>query len=113
MKIINKNEGRYIPYKLSKNSLSLNDELTLNLDKYERDDSVRIDICFDRNKTLVMGVIPGIAELYAAQIEIPAREYTEVDSGKVNENDEPIYVPEPVPFEPKNITLTLWGLEEI
>ncbi|GHV42502.1 hypothetical protein FACS189490_11610 [Clostridia bacterium] len=103
MNVIYKNDGSYIPYDLSGGKLTLNDELTLKLDKYERDDPAHIDVCLDRNGNLVMGVIPRLAELYAAQIDIPAREYAETVEG-----EEVVFTA--VPFSPDNATLTLWGL---
>ena len=112
MNIINKNEGTYIPYTLQGNILSFADELTLFLNKYERDNPVHIDICQDKFGNLVMGVIPGVAETYVAEIDIPAREYTEVDSGEVDDYGNEIYTSTPVPYNPDNTTLTLWGLEE-
>ena len=111
MNIVNKNEGTYIPYTLTGNSLSINNELTLALDMYERDDPVHFDICYDKLDNLVMGVIPGVAEYYVAQIDIPARTYTQTDTGEVDEDGNEIYTPTPVPYDPDNTTLTLWALE--
>jgi len=112
MNIVTKTEGEYIPYSLTGNALTLNEELTLALDKYERDDPAHYDVCFDKFGCLVFGGLPGVAERYAAQIDIPARQYTEVDSGAVDDDGNEIYTPAPVPFDPDNVTVTLWGLEE-
>jgi len=101
----------FIDYSVNKNSITFNEELTLALNKFERDNPVRIDICIDKFGNLVMGVIPGLAELYAAQIDIPAREYEYVADG-VNDEGEPVEVPMPIGFDIKNITLTLWGQED-
>ena len=110
MKIVYKNAGEYIPYELDGNKLSVNDELTLALDRYERDDPVHIDICRDKQENLVAGVIPGVADWYIAQIDIPAREYDHIADG-TDEYGNPKEVPVPAPFEPDNVTLTLWALE--
>jgi len=111
MKIVKKNKGEYISHSLAKNALTLNEELTVALNKYERDDPVHIDFCFDRNRNLVMGVIPGVADLYAAQIDIPAREYEEVETGETDDEGNVITELIPVPYKPDNTTLTLWGME--
>ena len=71
MKVIEKNEGAKIPYEVKGTKIVFNDdELTLNLSRYERDDVNHIDICRDRMGNLVSGVIPGVAETYVAQIDI-------------------------------------------
>jgi hypothetical protein len=114
MNIIYKNESpnaHYIEYELNDDWLTLDGELTIALGKYERDEAAHIDICFDRNKNLVMGVIPGVAELYAAQIDIPAREYNIVEDG-TDEDGNTIETAVAIEFNPDNITLTLWGLED-
>ena len=113
MKIVKKGKGNYIPQSLAKNALTLNEELTVALNKYERDDPVHIDFCFDRNRNLVMGVIPGVADLYAAQIDIPAREYVQEETDATDEEGNAITDLVPVPYKPENTTLTLWGLEDM
>lgn len=108
--VIEKNQGEKIAYSVSGNKITFgDDEFTLNLAKYERDDNARIDICRDRYGNLVTGVIPGIAENYAAQIDIPAREYDYIADG-VDDNGNPREVPVPIPFSIDKCTLTLWAL---
>ena len=88
-------------------------ELTLNLSKLERDFDVSVDICIDKFGMLVTGL--GVK--YAAQIEIPARQY--VDKEQVNPDYDPedensqktIMVPEPVSFSMDNVTLKLYSIE--
>ncbi|GHV39060.1 hypothetical protein FACS189490_02030 [Clostridia bacterium] len=103
MNIVYKNDGVYPEYELTGNKLTIEDELTVNLAKYERDDDAHVDICKDNNGNLVMGIIPGAAEFYAAQIDIPAREYAETVEG-----EDVVFTA--VPFSPDNVTLTLWGV---
>lgn len=110
MIIIDKNEGKKIPYAVKTNKVTFDDELMLNLEKYERDDPNHIDVCRDRFGNLVCGVIPGVAEVYIAQIDIPAREYNFVSDG-VDENGNPKETPISVPFDMTKCTLTLWALE--
>lgn len=109
MIIIEKNEGEKITYTTNGNKITFADELMLNLEKYERDDPNHIDICRDKFGNLVCGVIPGVAEVYVAQIDIPAREYDFIADG-VDENGEPREVPMPALFDIDKCTLTLWAL---
>lgn len=127
MKIIEKNEGVKIPYEVQGGKIVFNDdELTLNLARYERDDANHIDICRDRRGNLVSGVIPGIAETYVAQIYIPPRAYVEreiegaaaevqADSEETGGApggmmDRQTMEREAVPFDIDKCVLTLWAL---
>ena len=69
MKVINVNEGPKMEYSVSKSKITFADELTVNLEKCERDYPVSIDICIDK-----FGMVTtGLGVRYAAQIEIPER----------------------------------------
>lgn len=104
MIIIEKTPGEKIPYEIMKNNIFFNDEIMLNLEKYERDFEQNIDICEDENFSL----INGLGRRYVAQIVIPARAYT------IEENeteDEQEFSKVAVPFDLSKCTLILWGLE--
>ena len=73
MKIIEANEGQKISYSTTKTWLNVGDRIVLNLKKYEADNDVHIDITSDMAGNLETGV--GL--LYVAQVDIPARTYTE------------------------------------
>ena len=108
--VVEANEGEKIAYEVSGNKITFGeDELTINLASRERDDAAHIDVCRDRFGNLVMGVIPGLAESYVAQIDIPPREYDYIADGE-DENGEPKEVPMPLPFDISKCTLTLWAL---
>lgn len=110
MIVVEQNDGEKIAHSVSGNKITFgDDELTINVEKYERDDATHIDICRDKYGNLVTGVIPGLAENYAAQIDIPPREYEYIVDG-VDDNGEPREVPVPLPFDMKKCTLTLWAL---
>lgn len=112
MNVIEVNTGSKIPYSISKNKITFADELMLNLEKYERDFDVSIDVCIDKYKMITTGL--GIA--YAAQIEVPARQYIETTA------ENPEYDPEdqtsqatitnrePMPFNMANVTLKLYAI---
>lgn len=105
MIVIEKNVGPKIDYILKSKKLCFNDDLTINLVKREEDWPVHIDVCFDEDKTLVIGAAAGRS--YVAEIDIPARQYIEVPPAE--EGDDPTV--EPVPLDTDTVTLTLWAIE--
>jgi hypothetical protein len=111
MIIVEKNQGTKIPYGIEENKITFDDEITINLAAYERDDANSIDVCRDKYGNLVTGVIPGLAENYVAQIDIPAREYDYIADG-VDESGNPREVPMPKPFNMDKCALALWALAE-
>ena len=63
---------------------------------------MHIDICHDGDRTLVIGAAAGRA--YVAEIDIPARQYTEAEvDGEMQRT--------PVPLDMDTVTLTLWSIE--
>ena len=119
MNVIEKTPGTYVEYETTSKSIIFGD-LSINLKNRERDEKVLIDICADANGELTMGTAAGLK--YVAQVEIPARQYTEEE--KENPNYDPeaeegteaarqtIVTRTPVPFDIDNCTLYLWGMEE-
>lgn len=106
MIIIEKNEGPKIDYSTRTTKLTLNDEITIDLSKYERDFPVHIDICRNEFDMLTF----GLSTRYVAQIDIPAREYQMVENG-ADEEGAPKYDKVAVPFDMGKVTLTLWSVE--
>lgn len=121
MKEIIKTPGRHISYVAAGNSILFgNDDLAINLKNREKDETVMLDICSDKNGNLTMGTAAGFK--YVAQVEIPARQYNE------REEKNPAYDPEaeegteaarptmiirePAPFDISNCTIYLWGMED-
>ena len=115
MKIIDANEGPKVEYEVRKKTwLDIGDEISLNLKTKEADNDVHIDITADEFGALHEG--EGL--FYVAQIDIPARQYTEdkvanPDYNPDDENsEETITNRVPVPFSMDNVTLTLFALKE-
>lgn len=106
MNIVEKNEGRKIEYEVNGTKVCFDDDLTINLAKRQEDYDVHIDVCFDKDKNLVIGTAAGRA--YVAEIDIPAREYIEHEPAAEDEEAEP---PTPVPLDMDNVTLSLWAIE--
>lgn len=122
MKIINANEGPKIPYTVMGNWLNIGDQIMLNLEKIESDRTEHKDISADAFGRLQTG--EGV--YYVAQIDIPARQYTETkidnpdyvpdtdvtgESGDIG-NSKEIIKRDPIPFSTENVTLTLYALKE-
>ena len=93
MNVIEQNKGTKIDYEITGNKITFgDDELTLNLSKYERDEEVQIDVCTDDDHIL----IAGPSKYFVANIIIPARTYGEDGAA--------------VAFSMENVTLVLWAL---
>lgn len=108
MEIVNMNEGTKIGYEITGNKIIFDDELMLNLEKYERDDPMHIDVCRDEFGCLCM----GLATRYVAQIDIPAREYQYIEQESEEESEESNRVEKvAVPFSIDKIKLSLWEVE--
>lgn len=114
MKVIEANEGQKIDYSTDKTWLKIGDQIMLNLKTYEADNAVHIDITSDMTGQLGTG--SGL--LYVAQVDIPARAYTEEEIPNPDYSEETEYLEktiikrEPVPFSMENVTLTLFALKE-
>lgn len=89
-------------------------ELMLNCEKLERDNDECVDICIAKNGMITSG---QLGEKYAAQIEIPARQYIEKEvpnpdyDSEVENSSETIMERTPVPFNMANVTLKLYAIE--
>ena len=110
MKVVEVNVGKKIEYSVSKNKITFADELMLNCEKLERDNDECVDICIAKNGMITSG---QLGEKYAAQIEIPARQYVEkeVHDPEVENSSETIMERTPVPFNMANVTLKLYAIE--
>lgn len=106
MIILEKNEGIKIPYTVDGTRVTFNEELMVNIEKYERDFEQHLDICRDENRCLAM----GLASNYVVQIDIPARQYIDVIDGKDDEGHDKI-TKSPLPLDMDTVTLTLWNTE--
>lgn len=103
-----KNEGRKIDVTVSGTKIFFgDDELMLNAARYQRDYPVHVDVCMNRDKQLVLGVGDGM--YYVAEVDIPAKAYTEVEqSADPMQGGEP---PALIPLNMDDVTCTLWSLD--
>ena len=117
-----KTPGKHIVYDTTSKSIIFgeDEDLSINLKNREQDEKTLIDICSDSDGFLVVGTAAGLR--YVAQVEIPARQYTEEEQENPNYDPEAeagteaasqtITTREPVPFDIDNCTIYLWGMEE-
>ena len=109
IQVIEKNEGTKLDYEVVGTKLFLgDDEIMVNLAKYEKDEPVHIDV-------VATSIGKNDDDLsYAAQIDIPARAYTEKVE-KVTAMDGEGEVEQttkiPVKFDISRCTLTLWAID--
>lgn len=115
MKVIKKpeNGNDFVDYSIKDTKVSFGDgEITIDLQKKERDDDVKIDVCKDYTDGLTFGT--NGARIYVAQIFIPARKYSDVEVNNPDYNPEDetsqkrITEHQPVPFSMDNVELTLF-----
>lgn len=114
MIIVEKNAGAKIDYELNGTKLSFaDDELVINMARYQRDYAVTKDIMLDSEGYLIMGK----GEAYIAQIEIPEIEYeeitetvTELDEEE-NEVEREVTERRPLPLDTEKVTLYLFSIE--
>lgn len=114
MIIVEKNEGTKIDYTVSKTKITFDDQIMLKLDRFEKDWPVHKDICIDRDGDLTIGVGEGL--YYAAEIDIPAREYEEQEETDSESSEDGMHegsAPVAKPFDMNKVTLTLWSLDDL
>ena len=101
MIVENKNMGTKVEYTVQGTVISFNEEITLDLAKYERDFPVHLDLSKNEHDMLILGV----KRQYVAEIDIPARVYEE----DLDEEENIYQVP--VALDMSTLKLTLWSLE--
>lgn len=113
MKEVIVQQGTHIEYETTAKSIVFGDEdLSINLKNREADEKVMIDICYDQNGQLTMGCAEGYR--YVAQVEIPAREYTEEPAEQPDHSEDGMggegTVKVPVAFDIEKCTVYLWAI---
>lgn len=103
MIVIEKNAGTKIDYEVAGTKITFDDELTLKLQKIQKDEPVHKDICFDSDGDLCIGTKEG--KYYVAEIDIPGFEYETEGEG----DDATITV---LPLDMDQVTLTLWSIDD-
>ena len=102
------NEGAKIVYEVNGTSICFDDDLTINLEKRQKNHPVHIDVCSDKDGALVIGAESG--EYYVAQIDIPAKEYEETEPIAVGIEHIEATTSVAKPLDTEKVSLTLWAL---
>lgn len=115
---VHMNEGEYLPYTHTKKSVTIDDDISVNLLKHEEDEESVIDIYYDRDKNLMLGYDTDSQHI-VVQIVIPARQYTletednpDYDSSKEESamNQKTITKKVAVPFDIEKCTVRLFAI---
>lgn len=104
MRIVEKNEGAKIPYKIEETKIILDEMLSIDLKRYQNDEEKVINISL-KNDILQM----GLGDWYVANIIIPAKKYELIDAGKDEKGDQK-YERVSTPLNMDEVTLILWAL---
>lgn len=108
VKVVEINEGQKIDYEQNGTKLTFDDELMINVAKYQKASPVHVDVCMDANRNLCTGTASGL--FYVAQIDIPGIKYEEVEPAEEGQ-EQPI--PAVIPLDMADVTLTLWSIETL
>lgn len=106
MVVEEKNEGKKITYAVNDTVINFDSTLSINLARYQKDVENTIDICLDQD----MQLGTGLKYRYAANIIIPAKTYTQVDTGKKDNEEHEIYNKIAEPLDMEKVRLILWAL---
>lgn len=103
VKVVEKNEGAKIAYEQQGTKLFFgDDEIMLNVAKYQKEWPVVIDICKDKAGNLTIGT--ESANRYVAQVEIPEVKYTEIEKEEETER-------KAEPLDMSEVILILWSVD--
>lgn len=103
VKVVEKNKGAKIAYEQQGTKLFFgDDEIMLNVAKYQKDWPVVVDVCKDKAGNLTIGTESG--NRYVAQVEIPETKYIEIEKEEETER-------KAEPLDMSEVTLILWSVD--
>lgn len=113
--VVEINEDTKIDYEQNGTKLTFDDQLMINVAKYQKGFPVHVDICMDADRNLCTGVAAGL--FYVAQLDIPAIKYEEQTTSENDSSDEngmnPQTPPAVIPLDMSDVTLTLWSIDQL
>ena len=98
--VVEINEGTKIDYEQNGTKLTFDDQLMINVAKYQKGFPVHVDICMDADRNLCTGVAAGL--FYVAQLDSS-------DENGMN----PQTPPAVIPLDMSDVTLTLWSIDQL
>lgn len=109
MKVENVNAGQYIEYEVEGTRIYFgDDELMINLKRYQGDEERTIDITKTRRNTLAIGADSGFR--YVAQVVIPPKEYEYSTVAKDGSENEVETIRTAKDINMDNVTLKLFAI---
>lgn len=106
MNVKEKNDGQKINYAVNGSKIVLDDTISVNLAKFQKDNDNEIDVCLDED----MELTTGLGRWYVANIIIPAKEYKLVDAGTKDKDGNEMFNKVAQPLNMDEVTLVLWAL---
>lgn len=108
MKISEQNEGKKINYTVTGSTIVFDETISINLAKYQKGQENVIDVCLDSD----MQLTTGLGKWYVANIIIPPKKYSMVDTGAKDDKDNEIFDRVADPLNMDDVTLVLWTLPQ-
>lgn len=109
MKVQEINEGTKAEYSLTGTMLTVtvgSQSVEIDLTAAQSDSQQVVDVSLGEDRQLQLGV----AKWYVANAIIPPEKMHLVDSGQVDENGDPVLIPEALPLDADEVSLVLWAL---
>jgi hypothetical protein len=101
-----KNTGKKISYSVNDTTINFDSALSINLARYQKDVENVVDVCLNND----MQLTTGLGRWYAASIILPARQYTEIDTGMKDDEGNEIYNKAADSLDMEKVKLVLWAL---
>lgn len=108
MKISEQNKGKKISYTVTGSTIVFDETISVNVARYQKDQENVIDVCLDAD----MQLTTGLGKWYVANIIIPPKTYSMVDTGTKDDTDNEIFERVADSLNMDEVTLILWTLPQ-
>ena len=103
------NSGTKADYALLGTTLTIGNQVSIDLEGRQQDTQHVIDVCLDNQLETMR---EGLGAWYVATIIIPPKQRSLVESGEVDEEGNAIMVETELPLDVNKVELHLWSLPE-
>lgn len=103
------NPGKKASYSLNGAKLTIDNQVTVDLENRQTEAQRVVDVCLDNQLTTMR---EGLGAWYVATIIIPPAQKALVPNGEFDENDNEIMTEIELPLDLNKVELRLWGLPE-
>ncbi|MBL5768230.1 AAA family ATPase [Heyndrickxia sporothermodurans] len=109
MIITNVNEGKKARYSMKGTRLTIENQVSIDLEERQSDVQKVIDVCLDNQ---LQTMREGLGAWYVATIIIPPIQRLLAGTGEYDENDNEVMSEIELPLDMNKVELRLWGLPE-